>query len=55
MVTVAVAGGAGNLGRNIVDALKESPKHTVIVLVRKVSDRGSGVRDLPGIPNSKSL
>jgi len=37
MVTVAVAGGSGNLGRTIVDGLKESPKHNVTVLVRKVS------------------
>jgi len=37
MVTVAVAGGSGNVGLTIVDALKESPKHKVIVLVRKVS------------------
>lgn len=55
MVTVAVAGGAGNLGRNIVDALKENPKHTVIVLVRKVSDRHTWARDLPAIPYSMSL
>lgn len=39
MVTVAVAGGAGNVGRSIVDALKESPNHKVIVLSRKVSSR----------------
>lgn len=38
MVTVAVAGGAGNLGRTIVDAFKENSKHTVIVVVRKVSN-----------------
>lgn len=37
MVTVAVAGGSGDVGRTIVDALKESPKHKVIVLVRKES------------------
>ena len=36
MVTVAVAGGSGNLGLTIVEALKES-KHKVIVIVRKVS------------------
>ncbi|OQV02393.1 hypothetical protein CLAIMM_07598 isoform 1 [Cladophialophora immunda] len=34
MVTVAVAGGTGNVGRTIVDALKESPEHEVIVLTR---------------------
>jgi nucleoside-diphosphate-sugar epimerase len=37
MVTVAVAGGTGDLGRTIVDALKESPNHKVIVLARQVS------------------
>ncbi|EXJ57236.1 hypothetical protein A1O7_07583 [Cladophialophora yegresii CBS 114405] len=37
MVTVAVAGGTGNLGRTIVDALKESPNHKVVVLTRKGS------------------
>ncbi|KIX93964.1 uncharacterized protein Z520_10301 [Fonsecaea multimorphosa CBS 102226] len=37
MVTVAVAGGTGDLGRTIVDALKASPKHQVIVLARKES------------------
>jgi uncharacterized protein YbjT (DUF2867 family) len=37
MVTVAVAGGTGNVGGTIVDALKKSPKHDVIVLTRKVT------------------
>ena len=37
MVVVAVAGGTGGVGRTIVDALKASPVHTVIVLARKVS------------------
>jgi len=37
MVKVAVAGGTGSVGRTIVDALKENPKHEVIVLARKVS------------------
>ena len=36
MVTVAVAGGTGNVGRTFVDVLKENPKHNVIVLSRKV-------------------
>ncbi|KAI9663877.1 MAG: hypothetical protein M1821_007367 [Bathelium mastoideum] len=35
MVTVAVAGGTGNVGRTIVAALEESQKHDVIVLTRK--------------------
>ena len=36
MVTVAVAGGTGRVGRVIVDALKKSEEHEVIVLTRKV-------------------
>ncbi|KEF62390.1 uncharacterized protein A1O9_00362 [Exophiala aquamarina CBS 119918] len=40
MVKVAVAGGTGSVGRTIVDALKESPKHEVIVLARKEADIG---------------
>jgi uncharacterized protein YbjT (DUF2867 family) len=36
MVAVAVAGGTGNVGRTIVDALKKSQKHEVVVLTRKV-------------------
>lgn len=39
MVTVAVAGGSGNVGRTIVDALRKSPEHDVIVLTRKVNGR----------------
>lgn len=39
MVTVAVAGGTGNVGRTIVDALIQSQKHNVIVLTRKVKAR----------------
>jgi NAD dependent epimerase/dehydratase family enzyme len=37
MVTVAVAGGTGNVGRTIVDAFAMSRKHSVIVLTRKVN------------------
>jgi hypothetical protein len=40
MVTVAVAGGTGNVGRTIVDALEKSQKHDVIVLTRKVKENG---------------
>ena len=39
MVTVAVAGGTGNVGKTIVDALIASQKHEVIVLTRKVRAR----------------
>jgi saccharopine dehydrogenase-like NADP-dependent oxidoreductase len=38
MVVIAVVGGTGNVGRTIVDALKEDGKHEVIVLTRKVSN-----------------
>jgi nucleoside-diphosphate-sugar epimerase len=37
MVTVAVAGGSGHVGRTIVDELRRSKKHDVIVLTREVS------------------
>ncbi|KAK5047035.1 hypothetical protein LTR84_006977 [Exophiala bonariae] len=37
MVTVAVAGGTGNVGRTIVDALVQSKKYDVIVLTRKAN------------------
>lgn len=36
MVTVAVAGGTGRVGRVIVDALKRSEENEVIILTRKV-------------------
>lgn len=36
MVTVAVAGGTGRVGRVIVDALRKSEEHEVVVLTRKV-------------------
>ncbi|KAJ9614099.1 hypothetical protein H2200_002235 [Cladophialophora chaetospira] len=45
MVTVAVAGGSGNLGLTIVEALKKSQKHKVIILARKESK--SPVPDVP--------
>ncbi|RMJ19900.1 hypothetical protein CDV36_000427 [Fusarium kuroshium] len=35
MVNVAVLGGSGHVGKTIVDALKEHPNHTVIVLSRQ--------------------
>jgi dTDP-4-dehydrorhamnose reductase len=48
MVVVAVVGGTGNVGKTIVDALKEDGKHEVIVLTRKVSNYAGAnhVRDL---------
>lgn len=37
MVIVAVVGGTGNVGKTLVDALKENGKYEVIVFARKVS------------------
>lgn len=37
MTVIAVAGGAGKLGRAIVEALVEQGKHNVVVLAREVS------------------
>ncbi len=37
MITVAVAGGIGNIGRTIAEVLKEHPDYQVVVLARKVS------------------
>jgi nucleoside-diphosphate-sugar epimerase len=37
MVTVAVAGGTGKVGRTIVEAIIAAGKHQVIVLSREVS------------------
>lgn len=36
MVNVAVLGGSGHVGKTIVDAIKEHPSHSVIILSRKV-------------------
>lgn len=36
MVVVAIAGGSGNLGRALVDALKAKGGSEVVVLARKV-------------------
>jgi predicted dinucleotide-binding enzyme len=36
MVTVAVIGGTGNVGKTIVDAFLADGKHEVIVITRKV-------------------
>ncbi|KAF3931171.1 hypothetical protein ABW19_dt0201893 [Dactylella cylindrospora] len=38
MVTVAIAGGAGNIGGILAKAVKASPKHNVIVLSRKAPE-----------------
>jgi aspartate-semialdehyde dehydrogenase len=46
MAKIAVLGGTGNVGRTVVDVLKEHPEHSVIVLGRKVcsSPRSNGTR-----------
>lgn len=36
MVNVAIAGGTGDVGRTILEVLKESTKHQAFVLSRKV-------------------
>lgn len=38
MAIIAVAGGTGDVGRTIVEALLDSGKHKVFVLGRKVRD-----------------
>lgn len=38
MVTVAVAGGTGKVGRTILEALERSQKHDVVVLTREASE-----------------
>lgn len=39
MTVVAVAGGLGDLGRLITDALLETGKHEVYILSRKVNEK----------------
>lgn len=39
MVNVAVAGGTGGVGRTIVDALKDDPRHHTIILSRHIPER----------------
>jgi NAD dependent epimerase/dehydratase family enzyme len=36
MVTIAIAGGTGHIGQTLAEVLKESPKHKLILLSRKV-------------------
>ncbi|KAL6406666.1 hypothetical protein AUP68_09467 [Ilyonectria robusta] len=45
MVNVAIAGGTGGVGRAIVEAIKNDPRHTAVVLSRK----STGAEDL-GLP-----
>lgn len=44
MTIIAVAGGAGKLGRAIVEAIVENGQHKVVILAREVS--------IPAIQNS---
>ena len=37
MVKVAIAGGTGGLGREVIDALLAKDKHQIIVLTRQVN------------------
>jgi NAD(P)-dependent dehydrogenase (short-subunit alcohol dehydrogenase family) len=46
MVVVAIAGGSGNLGRALVDALKAKGGSKVVILARKVSPRLYGLTEL---------
>jgi NAD(P)-dependent dehydrogenase (short-subunit alcohol dehydrogenase family) len=46
MVVVAIAGGSGNLGRALVDALKAKGGSDVVILARKVSPRLYGLTEL---------
>lgn len=46
MVVVAIAGGSGNLGRALVDALKAKEGAKIIILARKVSPRLFGLAKL---------
>ncbi|KAL9564432.1 hypothetical protein ACKAV7_011623 [Fusarium commune] len=42
MVVVAVAGGTGGIGGAIVDTLRPIPRHTMIILTRKIPDTPRG-------------
>jgi uncharacterized protein YbjT (DUF2867 family) len=46
MVVVAIAGGSGNLGRALVDAIKAKGGSDVVILARKVSPRLFGLAKL---------
>lgn len=41
MVRIALAGGSGGVGREILDALLATGKHDIIVISRKVSGDGT--------------
>jgi uncharacterized protein YbjT (DUF2867 family) len=46
MVVVAIAGGSGNLGRALVDALKAKGGVDILILVRKASLLGRSGAEL---------
>jgi NAD dependent epimerase/dehydratase family enzyme len=47
MVIVAVAGGTGNVGRTIVEVLRQTKEHQVIVLSRSVSLEANSMKRVP--------
>ncbi|OGM48854.1 hypothetical protein ABOM_003004 [Aspergillus bombycis] len=50
VVTVAVSGGTGKLGRAIVEALRSTTNHSVLVLARGANDQLSSTLDVPILP-----
>ncbi|KAL4938807.1 hypothetical protein BDV06DRAFT_200119 [Aspergillus oleicola] len=50
MLTIAVSGGTGKLGRAIVEALRSATSHSVLVLARSANDQLSSTLEVPIIP-----
>ncbi|KAL3475970.1 NAD(P)-binding protein [Aspergillus californicus] len=50
MATIAVAGGTGRLGRAIVEALRDTTDHSILILARSVNDELSKTLNVPIIP-----
>ncbi|KAK1463854.1 hypothetical protein CMEL01_12615 [Colletotrichum melonis] len=54
MVNIAIAGGTGGVGRSIVDALKNDPRHSTIILSRTVrhdlNRKQEAAEDKAGVP-----
>lgn len=42
MVKVAIAGGTGDVGRTIVEIIKDNPRHEAVILTRKVMNSPGG-------------
>ncbi|KAI1015496.1 hypothetical protein LB504_010965 [Fusarium proliferatum] len=51
MVVVAVAGGTGGIGGAIVDTLRPSPHHKMIILTRKTQKQPSKITKIPDSPH----